>query len=737
MSVLIRASVWVVSVASLLLLAGHLAIGIEVRRERMREEADALVEHWGPELVAGDAAALDRALEVLSGTPGLLGTAVCLPDGSGGFRDCRAATGDLVAEGAVPARGLTGLAQGRISVASALGPRDDPTPSYLVLQSDLTGLWRWVGAGLAVVVGAAICWILVTWRVSRWIQGRFVDPIVALVGLAEEITERREPVGRADDRRSSSTGELGDLERSLDRMLEALEGNSAVLHRQMELLERVMETSPAGILVMEEPGRIALASASAREALELEGSREEGWRPPAGRFTRDGRGKERSDEAPFDMLRSLENGGNIRGRWTYEGPSGRRRRLLVDALPWSDHGSRGAVLAVSDIDRECRLEEQLTQAQGLEAVGRLAEGLAHDFNNLLTTILGHTQILQRLVEGAPSARESLDEISEAIRRAADLTGQLLTFGRRSEDGVEVVEVDQHLGRVETMLGRVLGEDIDLVTSFGAPEWGARLDPAQLDQVVLNLAANAREAMSAGGVLEIATSLVSGEQGAVLPDGCDSWLRITVRDDGCGMTPEDRSRVFEPFFTTREGCTGLGLSATYGIVRNAGGSIRVESESGRGSLFEVLLPSVACRDREEQPLSPAPEGAAHGRMPTVLLAEDDGGVRALVSRMLVARRFRVLSAAGGQEALSLSREFEDEIDLLISDIVMPDLRGPELRRQLEKTRPGLPVIFISGYADAELWREACGQGRALFLQKPFRPGALADKVDEILASRGAA
>lgn len=751
MSVLIHASAWVVLVSCGLLFLGHVAAGVQARRERLLDLTLAVAERAGEAVRIGDLRTLEQLVDPLTTIDGFVGAAVCLPAAASDVEpsarstaDCLLVRGRMAAAGAGSGRLLDDLLSGRITAASpVVRIPGDPPLAWVFLDSDLRSLAPWVIAGLIVVAGATLSWVVVTWRVGLWMQRRFVDPIAALVSLARKVAEEGATVTRAD-LYGRSSGELGELERSFGAMLEAIQRDAGKIERQRDLLERIMETSPAGLVVVDGQGSIVWASATARDALELEGSAEDGWQPPAGRWL-DASGEDTVGESePLSLLLRVPGfaGDTIRGRWTYEGPSGRRRALLVHGLPWSDEvGASGAILAVADVERERLLEEQLVQSQKMEAVGRLAGGVAHDFNNVLTAIVGFTQILSAQMEENEEALASVREIETAARRGADLTSQLLTFSRKRRGPSEMLEIDKHLGRTEAMLRRIIGESVELVTSFGSPNRAVRIDPAQLDQIVLNLAINGRDAMTDGGRIEISTDGVSDWVAGFSRTTAGQWVRLRVRDHGCGMSPDVRSRVFEPFFTTKEEGSGLGLSTVYGIVHSVDGRIRVESEPGEGTVFEVLLPASRIASRSaEAPDSPdrAVVGGAEGACsPTVLLAEDDGGVRSLVTRMLESKGYRVLAASSGTKALSLAREYAGRIDLLITDIVMPDLRGPELRRRLEEARPDIPVIFISGYADASLWREALSRGRALFLQKPFRPSALAEKVSEILDAEGAA
>ncbi len=385
--------------------------------------------------------------------------------------------------------------------------------------------------------------------------------------------------------------------------------------------------------------------------------------------------------------------------------------------------------ACQDVTTERQLEEQLRQAQKMEAVGRLAGGIAHDFNNLLTAIGGYSELLLlRLGEEDP-ARHEVEEIRRAGERAAALTRQLLTFSRRQVLQPRVLNVNAAIADTERMLRRLIGEDVRLTT---APSSGAllvKVDPGQLEQVVVNLAVNARDAMPRGGRLTLSTGLLesAGADGLHPQAKAGRWVWLRAADTGCGMEPEVLARVFEPFFTTKDvgKGTGLGLSTVYGIVQQSGGWIEVESEPGQGAAFTVFLPEVA----EPESVAPPREARPHGGVEVVLVVEDEAAVRALVCTTLRGQGYVVLEASNGGEALELVVRHEGRIDLLLTDVVMPDLRGPELRERLLLHRPGLPTVFMSGYSEnAEVPEVGEGIG---FVQKPFTPEGLARALREVL------
>ncbi len=393
----------------------------------------------------------------------------------------------------------------------------------------------------------------------------------------------------------------------------------------------------------------------------------------------------------------------------------------------------GAMLDISGL-REARAalartEEQLRQAAKMEAVGRLAGGVAHDFNNLLTSVIGHADLaLARTRLGAGSREDITDDLLEiraAGDRAAALTQQLLAFSRKQVLEVRVVDLNAIITGIARMLRRTIGEDIELVIRLAPDLAPVRADPTQMEQVLLNLAVNARDAMPDGGCLTIATQEVDLHSGP--------GVRVRVQDTGVGMSEEVRAHLFEPFYTTKDvgKGTGLGLATAYGIVRQSGGEISVESEAGKGSVFLIDLPQAT-----GVPALPELPAVAHagGGSETVLLVEDDEAVRTLTRRVLELQGYTVISAANGQLALDLSRGHTGRIDLLLTDVVMPGISGPKLAEQLMSERQDLRCIFMSGYAASKLEGKHLVPGGSPFLQKPFSAAALFRRVRETLDSR---
>jgi len=404
---------------------------------------------------------------------------------------------------------------------------------------------------------------------------------------------------------------------------------------------------------------------------------------------------------------------------------------------------RQLVLAKAAAEQRLRAEEealrqaqhQLLQSQKMEAIGRLAGGVAHDFNNLLSVIEGHGELLRAEVGKEMPGRKRVEEILWAAARAASLTRQLLAFTRQQVMELRVLRLGDVVGEARHMLERVIGEDVTLTVVAPKDLWRVRADPNQIVQILLNLAVNARDAMPRGGTLAIALANAElDDRYAASHPPCTAgpFVMLSVSDSGLGMDAETQRRVFEPFFTTKKPGvgTGLGLSTVYGIVKQSGGFIWVTSEEGRGTTFEIYLPRVDETETEVAATPPpSPPSAATGR---ILLVEDDPGVRGLMAELLEAKGYTIRSAGSPAEALAWAEGSNELVDLLVTDVVMPGIGGRDLAHRLAALRPGLRVLFVSGFAADVLTRQGeIGPGRR-FLSKPFSGAALLKSVAEALA-----
>jgi signal transduction histidine kinase len=404
------------------------------------------------------------------------------------------------------------------------------------------------------------------------------------------------------------------------------------------------------------------------------------------------------------------------------------------------HKSRsGAFEYLSSIARDTtehqRLEEQLRQAQKMEAVGRLAGGIAHDFNNLLCIITGYTALVSDGLPPGDSSGEFLAEVTKAAERATALTRQLLAFSRKQMLVPRVLNLNTLLADLDKMLRPLLGEDVDLSLSLGEGLHPIKADQNQIEQILMNLAVNARDAMPRGGRLSIATANVALDAEALRDSpgiAPGDFIRLEVSDTGCGMDREVMGHLFEPFFTTKaqgKG-TGLGLATVFGIVKQSGGHIQVKSAPGQGTTFRIYLPAFQQPESAES-AAPAASATPRGGEETLLIVEDEDGLRSLAIHTLRQRGYHILEASDGEEALEVSRRYAKPIHLLVSDVVMPRLSGRDLAARLVVERPDLKILFMSGFTDSALFRHGILSGEVECLLKPFAPKDLAQKVREVL------
>jgi len=437
---------------------------------------------------------------------------------------------------------------------------------------------------------------------------------------------------------------------------------------------------------------------------------------------------------------ACQEGGPAPPRYEFQGVRRDGTLIWVETLMSVTSWRHGTALLATfvDVTERKRLEDHLRQSQKMEAIGRLAGGVAHDFNNLLTVISGRAQIELLRPELSGPSRRNIDLIAEAASRASTLTKQLLAFSRKQVLQPRVLDVDIVVARMEPLLRRLIGEDIDLVTATEPGLGRVRADPGQLEQVVLNLAVNARDAMPRGGRLTVETAnaeldeAYARQQADVHPG---PYVILAVSDTGVGMDAETRAHLFEPFFTTKgvgEG-TGLGLATVYGIVKQSGGHITAYSEVGRGTTIKIYLPRVDAAS-EVRGAEPEPVVLRRGSE-TVLLVEDDEAVRELTCEVLEMHGYTVLAVADAGEAPRVLEGASRPIHLLVTDVVMPRLSGRELTERLRSLRPGLRVLYISGYADTAVVHHGVLDPGTPFLQKPFTPDALLRSVRKVLDGGG--
>jgi PAS domain S-box-containing protein len=537
--------------------------------------------------------------------------------------------------------------------------------------------------------------------------------VIGLVGIARDVTERVS-------------------------MGEALRTSEARFREQSQLLNSILESMGDGVIVTDRQGRLLLVNPQAEKLFGMPGPSmlSPEWAQSFGVYQADGKTLLAPEQNP--LLRAVTNEETseievvVRNRAT----SGTVLAIHASPLRDSEHGVLGGVALLRDVTRQTQLEQQLMQSQKMEAVGQLAGGVAHDFNNLLSVIQSYGQLVLRgLPEGDPS-REDLGQLLTASQRAAALTRQLLAFSRRQVVQPRLLQVNDVVTEVEKMLRRLIGDDISLVVAL-SPDLGiVRADPGQLEQIIVNLAVNARDAMPGGGTLTIETANVmldASYASAHVGVKPGEFVMLAASDTGVGMDDTTRERVFEPFFTTKEvgKGTGLGLSMVYGIVQQSGGCIWVYSEVSRGSSFKLYFPRVDGH-ADASPLS-EPSAQSAAQIGTILLVEDNDAVRLVAARILRDRGYTVVDTGRVDDARAYCARAGSTFDLLVTDVVMPGTSGPKLAEELTAAYPRMRVLYMSGYPGAAIVQGgALGAGVA-YVEKPFTPTSLVEKVQQVLQS----
>ena len=520
-------------------------------------------------------------------------------------------------------------------------------------------------------------------------------------------------------------------------LLEALERarQREALREQERLLRQIIDANPSLIFVKDWNGRFVLVNQATAHVYgttvdALVGKTDGDFNrntEEVAHFLRDDRDVMSSGQPKIIAEEPVTN------------PAGETRWFQTIKVPLRSPAEGTATLlgVATEITERKRLEEQLLQSQKMEAVGQLAGGVAHDFNNILTAIVGYTDLLAAELASNVRQLEDLEEIRKAARRAAALTRQLLAFSRKQVLEPRIIDVNSVVLNLDKMLRSLISENIELKTDLAVNLGAARADPNQIEQVIMNLAINARDAMPDGGTVTIETGNVTlddayaGQHVSVIPG---EYVMLAVSDTGCGMDVKTQSRIFEPFFTTKPAGrgTGLGLSTVYGIVKQTGGNIWLYSEPGKGTTFKVYLPAIAALPEDIGKVAPA-EAPRRGAG-TVLVVEDDEQLRRLTHRALDAQGYTVLVADRGGTALDIARRHKGEIDLLLTDVIMPDTNGRKLAETIRAARPGMRVLYMSGYPDGAIASHGMLEPGVAYLAKPFTTEAITRRVREVLEAR---
>ncbi|MEX2182619.1 MAG: response regulator [Gemmatimonadaceae bacterium] len=659
--------------------------------------------------------ALERALEL----PGVQAGWISLREGKDGFRL-------VAAQGLPPALAGPAALQGdcfcrRKLLADKLDSVVNVTECERLQQAkgDTRGL-RY-HAAVPLWVGSQTIGIL---NLAGPEDGMFSDDdLQVLYGVGHQIGVALERASlqqhleqRVDERTAALKAEVAERERTERARLQ---------------LATILEATTDLVSTADEAGRLQYLNQAGRLMVGI-GSTEDISRLMLADLLPDGE----RDHVQQVILPTLMAEGTWSGEMAVKARDGQKIPVLSSALAHRSTPESPLLLAViaRDLTEYKKLEQQFRQAQKLEAIGRLTSGIAHDFNNVLTAITGYTDLLLADPEATPTQRTDLGEIGAAAARAGGLTRQLLAFSRQQVLEPRVLDLNAVVAGMENMLRRMIGEDVELAVSLAGDLRRTRADPSQMEQIILNLVVNARDAMPEGGKLTVETANVEldsayAREHVVVAPG--SYVLLAVSDTGVGMDAETMANIFEPFFTTKElgKGTGLGLATVYGIVKQSGGSVWVYSEPGHGATFKVYLPSVD-ESVADEAIATGPAHSLDGTE-TICVVEDNESVRRLVCTVLRGRGYTVLEAAGPAAALALIALQRAPVNLLLTDVVMPGMSGRELADRLRAGQPGLRVLFNSGYTDDAIVRHGVLEAGVAFLQKPFTPVVLLTKVRAVL------
>jgi len=688
-------------------------------------EAEIIARQSSASLVFKDPDAAGTTLEALAAEPHVVSAAIYTPDG--------ALFASYVRKGTVgpPPRPAPGQRAGDLFQSDRLVlwravEFDHGIVGTVLIESDLTAVTARLERYALIALGV----LLVSFLAAHWVASRLhrsiTGPVQHLAATADDVSTRRDYSVRAV---VQGRDELGHLTLAFNHMLDEIEERDAALHASEEKYKILFDANPNPMWVYD-PRTLAFLAVNQAVVRVYGYSRDEFLamtikeiRPP--------------EEVPvlLEQLKGpLEDVSRSDGLWRHRKKDGSTLDMEIVASTILFGGVPARLVMATDVSEKKKLESQLLQAQKMEAIGRLAGGVAHDFNNILGVITGYSEMLEMNLPAEGPGHGRLEQIKKAAARAAALTRQLLAFSRKEVIQPRVLDLNEVVADVEKMLHRLIGEDVQLVTKLGKDLGRVQADRGQVDQIILNLAVNARDAMPQGGDLWIETSNAELDD-AYLRTHADvlpgSYVLLSVSDTGHGMDAETASHVFEPFFTTKpEGKgTGLGLATVFGIAKQSGGHVSVYSELGRGTTFRVYLPRV---DREASTSdvdvvsAPPPRGTE-----TVLLVEDAEALRPMIHEILEAAGYSVLGSSDPEEALLRAASYDGALDLVLTDVVMPHMSGPDLVKVIHATRPRVKVLYMSGYTNDAIGKQGVIEPGMHFLQKPFTSEALLGSVRKAL------
>jgi two-component system cell cycle sensor histidine kinase/response regulator CckA len=566
------------------------------------------------------------------------------------------------------------------------------------------------------------------------LEAQAVDLNNQAAELEEQAIGLEEQADEANRTSAQLTQTNQELEATIKRLQETETNLSATKSKEQEmqsLLDVVMSNAPVAVALYDSDRRIIRVNAAAEAITGVSAADHEGKRNDE---VADGSISDALDAILEKVLSTGDSALNIPLTGLVHEGSARERNFLCSFFPVTlPGGNAGAGLVMVETTQYRQLEEQLLQSQKMEAVGRLAGGVAHDFNNMLTAIMSYSELILVELDAGSRLREDMLEIVKAATKAAALTRKLLAFSRQQVLRPSVVDLNTTIDALCKMMTRMLGDDIEISTRFAPALWNVTADQTEIERVMMNLVLNARDAMPDGGRLDIETSnvVVDEEYASTHADTKPGdYVMIAVTDSGEGMTREVREKVFDPFFTTKEKGkgTGLGLPSVYGIVKQSGGFLWVYSEVGHGTTFKVYLP----KSDSAEPVTPrTPTNNRPVAPETILLVEDDDEVRQVAVRVLTQNGYRVLEAANGADALRICEKEGDSLDLIVTDIVMPEMGGSELANKVRAKQPAARILFTSGYTEDVIVRESFLAPGEEFIEKPFTPALLARKTRQML------